>query len=110
MKAESEGVRPAGSRTAVGETGPWRLTLEVARPNPARGALRVWFTLPGLEPATLDVVDVTGQRVLRREVGSLGAGPHAMTLELPPALRPGLYFLRLIQGPRSLSSRAVVVR
>jgi hypothetical protein len=98
------------SRTAVGDAGPWRLALEGARPNPARGAMRVWFTLPSLEPATLDVVDVAGRRVLRRNIGSLGAGSHAVTLDGTQALRPGLYFLNLIQGSRSLSSRVAVVR
>jgi hypothetical protein len=50
------------------------------------------FTLPNRERATLDVVDVLGRRVLRREVGSLGPGVHSVTLEAAPPIRPGLYF------------------
>src|SRR5262249_36010474 len=40
-----------------------RLTLELARPNPVRGELRAWFTLPGSEPATMELIDVAGRRV-----------------------------------------------
>jgi hypothetical protein len=98
------------SRTAVGDAGPLRLALEGARPNPAFGALRVWFTLPSSERATLELVDIAGRRVLRREVGSLGPGAHSVALDASPPLRPGLYFLRLVQGPRFLSDRVAVIR
>ena len=86
-----------------------QLALEGARPNPATGALRVWFTLPGRDPASLDLLDVTGRRVLRREVGAMGPGSHSVALDAERPLRPGLYFLRLTQGSRVLSSRAAVM-
>ena len=98
------------SRTAVGDQAPWRLALEGARPNPAMSAMRVWFTLPSSERATLEVVDVAGRRLMRREVGSLGPGPHSVALGESAVLRPGLYFLRLVQGPRVLSDRVAVIR
>jgi hypothetical protein len=97
------------SRTAVGDAGPWRLGLEGARPNPALGPVRVWFTLPSREPATLEMMDIAGRRLLRRDVGALGPGSHDVTLATEP-MRPGLYFLRLVQGSRSLNTRVVVVR
>jgi hypothetical protein len=62
------------------------------------------------ETATLDLIDVAGRRVLRREVGSLGPGPHSVTLEAAPPIRPGLYFLRLARGPRVLTDRVAVIR
>jgi hypothetical protein len=87
-----------------------RLALEGAHPNPAFGAIHVWFTLPSREAATIDVIDVSGRRVLRREVGGLGPGRHFFTLGSSPRLRPGLYFLRLSQGRLSLSRRVVMIR
>jgi hypothetical protein len=99
------------SRTAVGDGAvPLALALEGARPNPATGPIWVWFTLPSRERATLDVIDVAGRRVIRREVGSLGPGPHSLLLDRPTPLPPALYFLRLAQGPRVLTSRIVVVQ
>ena len=97
------------TRVSVDEAGGWALALEGAHPNPAAGALAVWFTLPSREPATMELIDVSGRRVLRREVGSLGPGHHTLTLG-SPRLRPGLYFLRLAQRGRALGARVVVIR
>jgi hypothetical protein len=80
-----------------------------ARPNPARGALRVMFTLPSRESARLELIDVAGRRVLHRDVGNLGPGAHVLSLDAT-SLKSGLYFLRLSQGDRALKSRVVLMR
>jgi len=68
----------------------------------------VWFTLPSRERAVLEVMDIAGRRVLRREVGSLGPGRHLV--DLSASLRaPGLYFLRLAQGGQLLRARVAVI-
>jgi hypothetical protein len=92
----------------AGDGGPWRLALEGAHPNPAVNGVRVWFTLPSRERAVLEVMDIAGRRVLRREVGSLGPGRHLV--DLSASLRaPGLYFLRLAQGGQLLRARVAVI-
>ena len=85
------------------------LALEGAVPNPARGRWRVAFTLASAERASLELIDVQGRRVTRREVGSLGAGRHLVTFD-SPRLRPGLYFLRLAQGRAARIARLVALR
>jgi hypothetical protein len=97
------------ARSAVGDAGAWSLALEGARPNPAFGPVRVWFTLPSRERAVLEVLDVAGRRLLRREVGQFGAGRHSVDLSAS-VRRPGLYFLRLAQGGRVLRERMAVIR
>ena len=92
----------------VGATS-FALALHGSVPNPSRH-LSVSFTLPGATPATLVVHDVTGREVARRQVGTLGAGPHVVTLGAPGTLAPGIYLVHLIQGDRRLVARAVVVR
>src|SRR5262249_46266696 len=74
------------------------LALEGANPNPAFESVSAWFTLPDPGPATLDLIDVSGRRVLRRDVGALGPGRHAVMLRPARPLEPGLYFLRLVHG------------
>jgi hypothetical protein len=87
-----------------------RLALDGLRPNPSPGAMTVSFSLPDAQPASLEVVDVSGRRVAQREVGSLGIGPHVLRLAETGSLQPGIYWLRLRQGDRALLSRGVVVR
>ena len=86
------------------------LALEGARPNPAVGPLTVAFTLPRAEPATLELLDVSGRQVLAREVGDLGPGSHVLRLGECNCTPPGMYWLRLAQAGRSLVKRAVLMR
>jgi hypothetical protein len=97
------------SRVSVDATDGVQLALEGAHPNPVTGPARVWFTLPSRERATLEVMDIAGRRLLRREVGTMGPGRHSVDVTAA-ARRPGLYFLRLAQGNRTLRARMVVVR
>ena len=99
------------STTAVeGGPAPVMLALAGARPNPTRGPIQVWLTLPSRERATLELLDIAGRRVAHREVGELGPGAHLVTLALSPAPRAGLYFLRLKQGDRELTGRVALIR
>jgi hypothetical protein len=98
------------STTAVEAPGFARLALAGARPNPARdGVLRVAFTLPSRERATLELIDIAGRRVASREVGALGPGPHELSFDRP-RLKAGLYFLRLSQAEHTLTGRVVMMR
>jgi hypothetical protein len=96
--------------TAVGGTGPARLALAGSWPNPARGSLSVRFALPNRQPAELELLDIAGRRLERREVGPLGPGQHMLAMGSSPRLRPGLYFLRLIAGRVVLKSRVVLIQ
>jgi hypothetical protein len=109
-----EGVPPAPdaetfSRVSVAEGDRFELALEGAVPNPVLGRARVWFTLPDRERAVLEVMDVAGRRVWRGEVGERGPGRHSVDVSAA-ARRPGLYFLRLVQGAEVLRARMAVIR
>lgn len=82
------------------------LALRPVRPNPVRGDFVVPFTLPGRDPASVAVVDVTGRRVASEDVGDLGAGDHELAVR---GLRPGVYMVRLTQGASVLVRRMVVL-
>ena len=97
----------AGGVTRVGQT--WldipvreSFALRGTYPNPSSHDLSTAFSLPAAAPARLEVLDVSGRRVWSREVGTLGAGRHVVSL---PALRSGVYMVRLTQGSRSATTR-----
>ena len=97
------------STTAVEDGVPSALALIGARPNPAHGSLRIAFALPSAAPATLELIDIAGRRVARRDVASLGPGHHELALG-DPRLKAGLYFLRLTQAGQVLTARVVLMR
>lgn len=78
-----------------------------AGPNPARGALAARFTLPDARPARLELIDLSGRRLLSRDVS--GAGGHSVSLGEASALPPGLYLLRLTHGGVSRTVRVALV-
>jgi hypothetical protein len=96
------GVPRGGAAFALG--GAW--------PNPARGtAFSISFSLANGEPATLELLDLNGRRVLSREVGGFGAGSHVLPLQRESAgLAAGIYVVRLSQAGRSASSKVVLVK
>jgi hypothetical protein len=100
-------THPVAVEAARGNT---ELRLAGFRPNPARGHVSVAFALATSESAVLEVFDLAGRSVARRDVGSMGPGSHV--LALGPAFRPapGVYNIRLTQGSRSLRARSVVLR
>jgi hypothetical protein len=87
-----------------------KLALEGARPNPAVRQINIALSLSNDAHATLDVIDVAGRIIASREVGSLGAGPHVVPFNLGSAAHPGVCWLRLTQGGRSLLAKAAVIR
>jgi hypothetical protein len=71
------------------------------------GALQFAVTLPGAGVARLELVDVTGRRVAGADVA--GAGEHTVSLDARSA-RPGVYWARLSQAGKMVSTRVSVVR
>jgi hypothetical protein len=91
----------------VGDAARSTLAIRGTHPNPSSGPIHVSFTLASDRAATLDLLDVTGRRVLTRDLG-MGPGHHALELEEAGRLSAGLYFVRLSQDGRSVVARAAV--
>jgi hypothetical protein len=89
---------------------PAMFALEGFVPNPAVRDLNVMFSLPSAEPATLELIDVTGRRLLSSDVGSLGPGRHVVRLGDGATVPAGMYWLRLSQGGQVLKGKAAIVR
>jgi hypothetical protein len=87
------------------------LEMSLVSPNPSpTGRLVVAFSLPTATAAHLELVDVSGRRVAWRDLSSVGAGRHTVTLDDASGVRAGVYLLRLSQGSVSAMRRVVVLR
>ena len=85
-----------------------RFALNGVQPNPSANRFAVSFLLPSGAPAWLELLDVSGRRVLVREVGSLGAGSHVVNFN-GHSLAAGVYMVRLTQAGRSVSAKAIIL-
>ena len=107
----SEGELPAGEIAVdVPELGPARLAIERLGPNPSRGDLQLAFRRPDLAPARVEVVDLGGRRVFRRDLGEDFGVRGVLDLGREVRLAPGLYVVRLTQSGRAVNGKVVVLR
>ena len=84
-------------------------TLRLSAAVAPGGHARVRVTLPAGEPGVLELIDVAGRALARATV----TGPlsdHEVSFGAPPALRPGLYFVRLRQERAGAIARLTVLR
>ena len=84
--------------------------LHGLRTNPTMRDIIVAFSLPDAGSAMLELIDISGRRVVAEEVGSLGPGRHAVTLGGGMSRAPGVYLVRLSRAGQSFTARAVVIR
>jgi hypothetical protein len=103
------GAFSIASVTGVGSDIALGFALRAVTPNSTQEGLRVAFRLPNAEPAKIEVFNVSGRLVAARDVSSLGSGSHTVTLSGRATLPSGVYFVRLSQGGRSLTTRVVLV-
>ncbi len=60
------------------------------------------------EPATIDLMDASGRRVARQDLGAIGAGEHTVSFDGAP--QSGIYWARLSQAGRRTSMRFVMMK
>jgi hypothetical protein len=89
----------------VTATMPASAGLRLLGPNPCIGELRVAFDLPGRAPARIELYDVSGRRVLERNLDGLGEGGHVLSLARQA---PGIYFVRLVQAGQVIVRKVVI--
>ena len=95
----------AGEATAVGDSAPSGGPI-VKRCCSDR-ELEVW--LPGTEPAVLEVFDLAGRRCLVHRFEGPGPGRQIVGMKQAAAIRAGVYFVRMRQGPKQSLGRIVIL-
>lgn len=78
-------------------------------PNPFRSTVLLHLDLLMTGPSTVEVFDVLGRRVLRRDLGVQPAGSSEYRLDLAE-VPAGLYVVRVSNGSESITKRLVKVR
>ena len=77
--------------------------------NPACPLLSIQCDLPGSGPARLEVFDVTGRLMNRRDLDVAVPGTLSVEAGADAHLEPGVYWVRLTQARRAASTKMVVV-
>ena len=85
-----------------------QLALIGIRPNPVKLAALIEYSLGSWSPARIELVDVAGRSVLKRDLGSPGPGRHTLMLRPDAGTRTGMYIVRLTQAGDSVSSKMVL--
>lgn len=72
--------------------------------------VRVAASLPAAGVVAIDVLDLQGRRLGRARPVATSAGPVEWSVALARAPAPGLYFVRLTQGPHAAARKLLVIR
>jgi hypothetical protein len=90
--------------------GPTNTALTNAGPNPGRGPLALTFDLASPEAVGFDLLDVAGRVVATRSVEQLDRGSWSRTWDpfAGSSAGPGMYFLRMRTGSRSVGERKII--
>jgi hypothetical protein len=98
------------AETAVLVPRTYALALSGFRPNPASSAdLAISFELPSTASGRLELLDVTGRRVAERDLSGYTAGRYTERMGQGSHVSPGMYWIQLTHGGRSLTARGVVL-
>jgi hypothetical protein len=99
--------------TAVDEAPRFALELDSNVPNPFSGTTSLRFRLPVEGEVRMELFDVTGKRVASRNLGSLAAGEHIVSLESRTEGRPlpsGVYFCRVTASGETATRKVTIAR
>ena len=107
---EEDAPSEPGTASAPGVPGSRPAVLAI-RPlvNPACAKLEVTCDLPRTEAAWIEVYDVAGRRVNRRDVPAAAAGRVTIEAGAGAKLSPGIYWVRLGQNGSRPDTRMVAV-
>jgi len=88
---------------------PPRFALERIYPNPTTSVPAVVYTLEDGAAARIEMVDLLGRVVLRRDLTGEGPGQHQLLLDRSRT-PPGVYWLRLFEAGREAQAKVVLLR
>jgi hypothetical protein len=107
----SAALASLGSPTGMPGPAAFIFALDGVTPHPARsGSFGIRFRLADRAPATLEIMDVSGRKVIETRVDRLGPGEHVFDVDRVQRLPAGVYLVRLSSGARNATTKAVVLQ
>jgi metallopeptidase family M12-like protein/VCBS repeat protein len=109
---------PSSSESGDVSDGVFQISLPVSIRQPLlriaaipgqAGRPAVELSIPGSEPARLDLWDIAGRKVESMDLSTLRPGTHTVVLGHRGPLMAGLYFARLTQAGQSVTGKVVVI-
>ncbi len=97
-----------GAPVAISQKKTFRMKMSVT-PNPLRDKAKIMFSLTKESRVSIYLYDVTGRRVKLLTDKEYGAGEHYIDADFS-ALPPGVYFVRLNAGEKSLTRKVVLMK
>jgi hypothetical protein len=85
------------------------IALDAPFPNPARSSFVLRYRVPDRTAISVDLVSVTGRRVLSRTASPQAAGEQSLHIDGLDRLAPGVYGVVVSQGDRRATTRLVVL-
>jgi streptogramin lyase len=105
----SDGVFSYNGETTVSESTPIGFSLSQNSPNPFNPSTTVSFTLPAAEHATVEVFNISGQRVATLADGIFSAGRHSLVWNAGDN-SAGIYFCRVRAGANMRTVKMALVK
>jgi len=88
---------------------PTTFTLYSAYPNPFNSTTTIEYTLPFASEVTLNIYNLSGQRVETLVIGRMEAGVHRVMLDAGD-MASGLYFVKMEGVGRSVTQKIMLVK
>jgi hypothetical protein len=85
-----------------------QMAIKRLNANSAGNTLAFAVTLSSDGAASLELLDASGRRFAKQDLGGLGAGEHQVKVDASP--RPGVYWARVSQGGKMLATRFVMLQ
>ncbi len=76
-------------------------------PNPSYGNITVQFNLPSLSPVNISLYNVTGERIINRELPAQASGTYNVELNTAN-INPGVYLIRVLADQGSAEEKLVI--
>ena len=89
---------------------PGGLAIRAVAPNPAHHEVLVTVGLEQDGPARLELLDISGRRVVTRDLVGVLTASVTLALDAASSMRSGVYLLRLSQGNSVSTARLCVIR
>ena len=78
-------------------------------PNPVKKSLQIMFSIKKEQTIHIEMLDVTGSKILSLLDAPLAAGNYNQTFELPEGISKGIYFIKW-SGDRSVTTSKILIQ